>query len=321
MLTGYKLSKRKTTVACADSAILRYNKETKKIQVLLIQKKVDIETDKYQFPGGHVELSDLSAAFAAHREAIEETGVKLNPFFSYILGSALIDDSRYPVLSTLCAFVYESGEVGVAFDDAATSKWFDVSQETFKFIHPIHRGLFDILYVKLGVDGLLDQVFYEVLDHPKPGIIFKDLSKMLEDNSTMEKVALILSVITAPLKPTVIVGVESRGFLLSPIMAKMLNTRLVLCRKKGKLPPPVKSYTYDLEYGSDTLEIKEGAVSQHDRILIHDDILATGGTISAVAELVGKESVVGFSFIYDVEIGGKANLIDTHISSINDVIA
>lgn len=148
-------------------------------------------------------------------------------------------------------------------------------------------------------------------DFPKPGILFKDITPIFRNPQLSAELVKTLANEWKDDKPTVLVGIESRGFVLGLSLAIELNIPFVLARKKGKLPGEVISYTYDLEYGTDTLEIKKGAINANDRVLIHDDILATGGTASAVYNLVQKTnaSVVGFSFIGAVEVlKGKEKL-------------
>tara|TARA_R110001592_G_scaffold307299_1_gene580484 strand:- start:4695 stop:5213 length:519 start_codon:yes stop_codon:yes gene_type:complete len=148
-------------------------------------------------------------------------------------------------------------------------------------------------------------------DFPIPGILFKDITPIFRDPQLSAELAKTLADTWRAKKPTVLVGIESRGFILGLSLAMELGIPFVLARKKGKLPGEVLSFTYDLEYGTDTLEIKKGAISEFDKVLIHDDILATGGTAKAVHSLVGltKANVIGFSFIGAVEVlNGKAIL-------------
>lgn len=153
-------------------------------------------------------------------------------------------------------------------------------------------------------------------DFPIPGILFKDITPIFRDPELSKDLVKTLANVWRDKKPDVLVGIESRGFILGLSLAMELGIPFVLARKKGKLPGEVVSYTYDLEYGTDTLEIKKGAVKEGDKVLIHDDILATGGTAKAVHSLVEltKASVIGFSFIGAVEaLNGKALLpTDAH---------
>jgi adenine phosphoribosyltransferase len=123
-------------------------------------------------------------------------------------------------------------------------------------------------------------------DFPKPGIHFKDVSTSYRDS-------VILSYIVAEIYEkykncgiTKVAGIESRGFILGSILANKLNAGFIPIRKRGKLPAEIFSQSYDLEYGSDTLEIHRDALVPEDVVLIHDDLLATGGTVGAAIELV-----------------------------------
>lgn len=148
-------------------------------------------------------------------------------------------------------------------------------------------------------------------DFPIPGILFKDITPIFRDPELSSDLVKTLALVWNDKKPDVLVGIESRGFILGLSLAMELKIPFVLARKKGKLPGDVVSYTYDLEYGTDTLEIKKGAIKPGDKVLIHDDILATGGTAKAVNNLVEltEAEVIGFSFIGAVEaLNGKAIL-------------
>ncbi|MFD2206110.1 adenine phosphoribosyltransferase [Kiloniella antarctica] len=126
----------------------------------------------------------------------------------------------------------------------------------------------------------------EVPDYPKPGILFYDISTLLAHaeawNETIERLAVIIE----KEKPDVLAGIESRGFLLAAPLAMRLGMGFMMIRKKGKLPGKTISYTYDLEYGTDTIEIQEGAVKPGQRVIMLDDLLATGGTMEAAIALM-----------------------------------
>ncbi len=126
----------------------------------------------------------------------------------------------------------------------------------------------------------------EVPDYPKPGILFYDISTLLAHaeawNETIERLAVIIE----KEKPEVLAGIESRGFLLAAPLAMRLGMGFMMIRKKGKLPGKTISYTYDLEYGTDTIEIQEGAVKPGQRVIMLDDLLATGGTMEAAIALM-----------------------------------
>lgn len=147
------------------------------------------------------------------------------------------------------------------------------------------------------------QSIRDVPDFPKPGIIFKDITPLLQDVSLSADITKALAEYWSSHGLDVIVGIESRGFIWGNSLAQELGIPFVPVRKKGKLPAETFSYKYDLEYGSAELEIHRDGIKKGQRVLIHDDLLATGGTAVAAAELVkisGGE-VAGFSFL--VELG------------------
>jgi adenine phosphoribosyltransferase len=148
-------------------------------------------------------------------------------------------------------------------------------------------------------------------DFPKPGILFYDISTLLAHNQAWQHTIDLLSVATRPHKPTKLVGIESRGFLVAAPLALRLGCGFMMVRKQGKLPGKTLSYTYELEYGSDTVEIQADAIEPGDRVVILDDLLATGGTASAAAKLfrdAGAE-VCSATFIIElIGLGGRDEL-------------
>ncbi|WPZ34677.1 adenine phosphoribosyltransferase [Thalassobaculum sp. OXR-137] len=128
----------------------------------------------------------------------------------------------------------------------------------------------------------------QVPDFPKPGILFYDISTLLAHPAAWKETVDRLAKVIAPFKPDLLAGIESRGFLTAAPLALELGLGFLMVRKKGKLPGPTVPYTYDLEYGTDTVEIQEGAVQPGQRVVILDDLLATGGTLSASVELLRK---------------------------------
>ncbi len=127
-----------------------------------------------------------------------------------------------------------------------------------------------------------------VPDFPKEGILFYDISTLLAHPAAWRKTVSDLAAAIAPLKPDVLVGIESRGFLVAAPLALELGIGFVMVRKEGKLPGATIPFTYELEYGSDTLEIQENAIGQGQRIVVLDDLLATGGTMAATIDLCRK---------------------------------
>ena len=131
-----------------------------------------------------------------------------------------------------------------------------------------------------------EQLIREVKDFPEPGINFRDITPVLQNPSGFKEV--IDSFVDRYKSKNIqgIAGVESRGFLIAAPLAKELEVPLLLIRKKGKLPFKTKSVTYDLEYGTDSLEIHVDSVSKSDKIVLIDDLLATGGTLAAASKLI-----------------------------------
>lgn len=152
------------------------------------------------------------------------------------------------------------------------------------------------------VEERIKSAIRNIPDFPKPGIQFKDITPLFLDPILVNDMAEKVATFYASKNADCILGIESRGFLLGPLVAQKLGIPFVMVRKKGKLPAKTISYTYDLEYGSDTIEMHEGAIKPGSKVIIHDDLLATGGTAAAAAELVklaGAETL-GFSFIIDL---------------------
>lgn len=152
-----------------------------------------------------------------------------------------------------------------------------------------------------------------VPDFPEPGVQFKDISPILADPALLRTAVRALAAPYADMEVTKVVGVESRGFLFGTPMADWLGAGFVLARKPGKLPAETIREEYDLEYGTDAVEIHTDALGPGDRVLIHDDVIATGGTAAATARLVERvgATVVGFAFLIELEfLNGRAQLPD-----------
>ena len=148
----------------------------------------------------------------------------------------------------------------------------------------------------------LDQVIRDVPDFPKPGILFKDITPILLDAQLTRDLVDEMAISVKDLNLDAIVGVESRGFWFGIMLANKLNIPFIPIRKKGKLPYKTVSYKYDLEYGSAEIEMHQEELKENWNVLIHDDLLATGGTAAASAELIlmQKAKVAGFSFVVDL---------------------
>ena len=151
----------------------------------------------------------------------------------------------------------------------------------------------------------------DVPDFPKKGILFKDIMPILEDPSLTRAITKAFAEKASELEVDAVLGVESRGFFWGLLIAQALSVPFIPIRKKGKLPYKTLSHKYDLEYGSAEIEVHEDAIKANSRVLIHDDLLATGGTAVAAAALVGKRdaTVVGFSFLVILEfLKGKEKI-------------
>lgn len=168
-------------------------------------------------------------------------------------------------------------------------------------------------------DLLLSSYIKDIPDFPKPGIIFKDISPLLASQKARE---IMTQKLIEPYKNKqidVVVGIESRGFLFGMLMADALDAKFVMMRKPGKLPGDIISEEYQLEYGSDTLEIQKQSIQKNDNVLIHDDVLATGGTAAAAFSLIRKTGaqVLGYSFMIEIDfLNGRKTLPKIPVSSI-----
>ncbi|NKB48798.1 MAG: adenine phosphoribosyltransferase [Alphaproteobacteria bacterium] len=148
-------------------------------------------------------------------------------------------------------------------------------------------------------------------DFPKPGILFYDISTLLAHPQAWRHTVDLLAVAIRQHQPDLLVGIESRGFLVAAPLALQLGCGFIMARKQGKLPGPTLSHTYDLEYGTDTIEIQSDAVASGTRVVIIDDLLATGGTTAATIALlrsVGAD-VRAAAFIIELNgLGGRDKL-------------
>jgi len=153
------------------------------------------------------------------------------------------------------------------------------------------------------ISDKLNKVIRDVPDFPKPGIIFKDITPILLDAQLTRDIIDEMVKQVKSLNLDAIVGIESRGFWFGIMLANKLNIPFIPIRKKGKLPYKTVSYSYDLEYGSAEIEMHQDEIKENWNVLIHDDLLATGGTACAAAELIlmQKAKVAGFSFVVDLE--------------------
>ena len=140
-------------------------------------------------------------------------------------------------------------------------------------------------------------------DFPKPGILFRDITPLLQDPEGLRATIEALCEPHLDNPPDFVAGIESRGFIFASAMAVRLGCGCVLIRKPGKLPGKVRRQTYDLEYGTDTIEIHEDALTTGDRVVLVDDLLATGGTMEAAAKLVTSLGATLLEQAFVVELG------------------
>jgi len=162
----------------------------------------------------------------------------------------------------------------------------------------------------------LKTLIRDIPDFPKPGILFRDVTTLLADRQGLSATIEQFAEVCAPLKPDVVLGIESRGFIFGTPLAYKLQTGFVLARKPGKLPAATYSVEYALEYGTDRLEMHQDAIAPGQRVLIVDDLIATGGTAAAAAALVTQAGgvVAGFGFVVELDgLGGREKLPDVPI--------
>ena len=159
----------------------------------------------------------------------------------------------------------------------------------------------------------------DVPDFPKPGILFKDITPLLLDAGAFRRAVELMAAPFRDTEVTRVVSIESRGFLLGAPIALALEAGLVPIRKPGKLPSERGRVEYALEYGTDALEMHSDAVGARDRVLVVDDVLATGGTAEAAAKLVRAHgaAVVGFTFLIELDfLKGRARLAGERLEAL-----
>lgn len=174
----------------------------------------------------------------------------------------------------------------------------------------------------MQLNDKIKAVIRDVPDFPKPGILFKDITPIFLQPALCDDITNAFCQPYFSKKPDAILGIESRGFLFGMLMAQKLNIPFVLVRKAGKLPYKTISQEYSLEYGTAKIEMHEDALQKGWNVVIHDDLLATGGTAEAAAQLVKKCGANVTSFTFVVELGflkGKEKLL-THTNNIQCLI-
>ena len=165
----------------------------------------------------------------------------------------------------------------------------------------------------------LKKMIREVPDFPKKGILFYDITTLLKDKAGFRKVIDALTEQIRPLRPDVVLGIEARGFIFAPALAYNLGAGFVPVRKPNKLPAASERISYELEYGMDTLEVHKDAVGPNMRVVIADDLLATGGTSLATVHLAEKlgAKVAAVSFVIELEaLKGRQRLDGYHVVSL-----
>ncbi len=164
----------------------------------------------------------------------------------------------------------------------------------------------------------LSQKIRIINDFPVPGISFKDITPILEDKIAFQKSIDYLVEVFENKKIDKVAGIEARGFLFASVVAYRLNAGLIMIRKKGKLPAEKVCICHNLEYGESSLEMHKDSVCKNERILIIDDVLATGGTAEAAVKLIEmqKGQVIGLGFLLEVPLGGRTKLAKYNLESV-----
>ena len=165
---------------------------------------------------------------------------------------------------------------------------------------------------RVPADGMLEGLIRDIPDFPKPGVVFKDITPLLADTVAFRSTVDGLSDAFAGLEVDRVLGVEARGFIIAAPVAYHFGAGFVPVRKAGKLPWQIEREEYELEYGTDLLEVHRDAVHPGERVLIVDDVLATGGTAAATARLVERigGEVVGFGFLLELAFLGGASQLE-----------
>jgi adenine phosphoribosyltransferase len=167
----------------------------------------------------------------------------------------------------------------------------------------------------------LKKYIRSIKDFPKPGIMFRDITTILKDPVPFKLAARLLFENAEHLDINKVVGIESRGFIFGPLLSEKLDAGFIPIRKPGKLPAETVKETYSLEYGTDSIEIHKDAIQPGDKVLLHDDLLATGGTAEAACKLIEKlgGKVMQISFIIELSfLKGRDKLKKYNVVSLVD---
>jgi adenine phosphoribosyltransferase len=164
----------------------------------------------------------------------------------------------------------------------------------------------------------LKQHIGEIPDFPKPGILFYDIATLLAHPEAWRATIDRLAEAITPFRPTLLAGIESRGFLVAAPLALQLGVGFFMVRKRGKLPGATVNHEYALEYGSDVIEMQEGAVRNDDQVVVLDDLLATGGTLEAAVQLISSQgaNVVGAACIVELSFLGGRDRLDVPLTTL-----
>jgi adenine phosphoribosyltransferase len=174
----------------------------------------------------------------------------------------------------------------------------------------------------MELSNKITQAIRDVHDFPKEGIVFKDITPIMMDAGLSNEILEALAVQFRSENLQGIAGIESRGFLFGFPLAMALGIPFIMIRKKGKLPYEKISHAYELEYGSAVIEMHSDALKPGDRILIHDDLLATGGSAAAAAELIQKCQgvVAGFNFMVELQFLEGREKLKTYSDNISNLV-
>jgi adenine phosphoribosyltransferase len=174
----------------------------------------------------------------------------------------------------------------------------------------------------MTIEEKVKNAIRDVADFPKPGILFKDITPILENPLLCREITEALADQFRHIQLNAVVGVESRGFLFGILLAQQFNIPFIPVRKAGKLPYKTVQHSYNLEYGSATIEMHLETIKPDWKVLIHDDLLATGGTAGAAAELILKQNamVAGFSFIVELEFLHGRKALESYHSEIYSLV-
>ncbi len=176
--------------------------------------------------------------------------------------------------------------------------------------------------VEKSIRQFIGETIRSIQDFPKEGILFKDITTLLADKDALELTSYMLHKPFMDIEVDYVIGLESRGFLFGTNLAQDLNAGFIPVRKPGKLPSDTISATYALEYGKDSIEMHSDAFQKGSRIIIHDDLIATGGTAAAAAELVEQLGglVIGYSFIIELTDLNGITKLPMHEETIYDAL-